>query len=329
MTTPFKRSRRELIGALGAAALGPALPRLATAQSTDWPRRPIRLVIPVTPGGVYDAQGRFVAERLANVLGQPVIVENRPGAENRLGTAAVAKAAPDGYTLLMCGTSMVQHVAFSKDLPYRLSELTALGMCCWLPFGFGINAAVPAGTLQEFVQLAKSRPGTFSYGSLAVSTRAVGETFGKAAGISLNHVPYKGEAPLSTDLLAGHVQTGIMTSGGFRQWYGTADKVKWLAVTTANRMTRFPAVPTFVESGYPAVDMSGWLGFMAPTGTPAEIVARLSTELARITASADFQNRVLDLGVEPNSLDGPRFAAFLDDELRKWQRVQRETGIEA
>lgn len=319
-------SRRRLVKLAGAGTLLTSFGQ-ARAQG-EWPQRPLRLVVPVAPGGVYDAQARLVAERLSASLGQQVIVENKPGAESKLGTAAVANAAADGYTLLMCGSSMVHGVVFSRDVQYKLSQLTPLGMCSWLPIGFGINASLPAGNLKEFVALSKERPGSLAYGSIAISTRGIGETFKRAAGIDLTHVAYKGEAPLTTDLIAGHVHSGFMTSGGFKQWYGNAGKIKWLAVTTGKRMTRFPEVPTFVESGYPQMDLAAWLGFAVTGGTPREIVQRLSVKIEEIMTSPDVIAKILDLGVEPNYMSSARFAAFIDEELTRWRRIQKEVNLE-
>jgi tripartite-type tricarboxylate transporter receptor subunit TctC len=301
---------------------------MANSQPREWPQRPIKLVVPVAPGGVYDSQARIIAERLGAALGQPVIVENKPGAESKLGTAAVANAAPDGYTILMCGSSLVLGLVFSREPQYKLSQFTPLAMCCWLPIGFGISAAVPADTLQEFVKLASRKSSNFSYGSIAVSTRGIGESFKLAAGIDLTHVAYKGESPLTTDLVAGHVHSGFMTSGGFKPWYGKNGRVKWLAVTTPQRMTRFPDVPTFVEVGYPQIDMSAWLGFVVPSGTPPEIADRLSAVLAETLQSQEVKNRILDLGVEPHYLPAAAFSTFIAAELGKWTRIQKDAGIE-
>ncbi|MFT3801994.1 MAG: tripartite tricarboxylate transporter substrate binding protein [Burkholderiaceae bacterium] len=320
-------TRRRILKTGGAATVL-ALSGGLRAQGGDWPRRPVRLIVPVAPGGVYDAQARIVAEKLSAILGQQVLVENKPGAESKIGMAAVANADPDGYTILMCGSTMVHAVVFNQDAHLKLSQFTPLGMCSWLPIGFGTNAAIPAESLGEFVRYAKDRPGQLAYGSIALSTRGIGEAFKLAAGIDLIHIGYKGESPLTTDLIAGHVPTGFMTSGGFKQWYGNGGKIRWLAVTTPKRMTRFPDVPTFVESGYPTMDLSAWLGFSAPSKTPKEIVARLSQAIGEAMAAPDVGSRILDLGVEPHYLPADGFAGFMDEELDKWTRLQRETGLE-
>lgn len=289
-------SRRSLLGAacLALAATG------ALAQS-DYPNRPIKIIVPFPAGGSTDVLLRLIQPKLTQQLGQPVVIENKSGASSTLGADFVAKSAPDGYTLLV-GTlhHTVAQVVFPK-LPYRLdADLVPIGTMAIIPNVVVVNSQVPAKTVAELVALTKAQPNKYNYGSAGSGTahHLIGEVFKLQTGADLMHVPYRGSAPAVADLLGGQVSVMFDTTPSAMPHFKSG-KTRALAVTTAKRSTALPDVPTLAEAGVSGIDIGTWYGFMAPAGTPAAIVAKINAETSKILNDPAVQKQLQAQGIEP------------------------------
>jgi tripartite-type tricarboxylate transporter receptor subunit TctC len=292
---PFP-SRRSLLGAacLALAATG------ALAQS-DYPNRPIKIIVPFPAGGSTDVLLRLIQPKLTQQLGQPVVIENKSGASSTLGADFVAKSAPDGYTLLV-GTlhHTVAQVVFPK-LPYRLdTDLVPIGTMAIIPNVVVVNSQVPAKTVAELVALTKTQPNKYNYGSAGSGTahHLIGEVFKLQTGADLMHVPYRGSAPAVADLLGGQVSVMFDTTPSAMPHFKSG-KTRALAVTTAKRSTALPDVPTLAEAGVPGMDIGTWYGFMAPAGTPAAVIAKINAETSKILSDPAVQKQLQAQGIEP------------------------------
>lgn len=314
----------------GFAALALALAtHSAIAQS--WPAKPIRLVSPYVAGGTNDVTARIVAERLAARLGQPVLVENKPGANNRIATEFVAKSPPDGYTLLWAAAPHTVNPALYGKLAYdTVKDFAPVVHTVMLPILFSVPAASPAKTIKDYLALAKSdpqaatvcSPGNGSGPHLAV------EQLAAASGVPLAHVPYKGDAPAVNDLLGARVGAG-MNAFGTPLPHVKAGKLRALAVVATRRMPQLPDVPTFAETGFPSVDAYAWFGLLAPAGTPKEIVERLNAELNQILKLPETLERFTVLGALPLGGTPAAFDQFIRADLEKWNRIVKERNIKA
>lgn len=321
--------RREALLAAAACALG--LPGLARAQT--YPARPIRLVVPFTPGGSSDILARAIGQELARAWGQPVVIENVPGAGGSLGADRVAKAAPDGYTLLMghTGTLAVNPTLYPK-LPYDAQR--AFAPVAWVarvPNVLVVHASVPAKTLRELVALAKAKPGQLAYGSGGNGSAAhtTMEFLKLQAGMSLLHIPYRGTAPSVNDLLAGQVQA-LFTGAPALLPHIQGGRIRALAVSSPRRLPLLPDVPTVAESGVPGThgfEADQWYGLVAPAGTPADVVAKLNQEVNRSLAAADVRTRLAAEGAEPTPATPQAFGAMIAADTRRWERVIRAASI--
>lgn len=309
--------RRALQATLGAAtALGwPAL----RAQPA-FPSAPIRLVIPTPAGGGYDGLMRAVGAKLTEAWGQPAIVDSRPGASGSLAAGLVAKAPPDGHTVLLTYSAYLSNLLLQPNPGYKQADFVPIGMLVLSPIAIGVRSSLGVNTLQELVAMAKAQPGKLSYGSYGQGSGGhfVGELFNAAAGIALNHIPYKGEAPALQDLLGGQIDTAIASIGGVSRYPG---KVKPLAVASATRFPVYKDVPTFAEAGLPEVDMPGWGGLFVPAGTPRPVVDKLTAEFNRIILLPDVQAKSLELGFEPVAWGPDKLNAFLADQMGKIKRL--------
>jgi tripartite-type tricarboxylate transporter receptor subunit TctC len=308
-------------------AIGANFEPTRAQESAPYPNRLIRIVVPLPAGGNMDALSRVVAEKLSASLGQPVIIENKTGASGGIGASAVAQSKPDGYMILFAIASTIQAVGLQKNPPFKLSELAPIVQLAELPTGFAVLAVLQAGTLADFVKLAKAKPGDLSFGSVGSGSTGhiVGEGLAAAAGIKMLHVPYKGEAPAITDLLGGHISSAFASVGGLGQY---PDKVKLLAITGPHRLKQFSDVPTFQELGYPLRGLTGWAGVFAPAATPAPIIDKLATEIGRIVRQPDVQAKILDFGFEPLGDTTEPFAAFVNAQAERWAAAAKEAGIE-
>ena len=313
-----------------ASALGLLLsPALSVAQS-DYPSKPIRLIVGFPPGGSTDIVGRIVALKLGERLGQQVIVENKGGAGGTIGAEMAAKAAPDGYTLTVGTTSThaVAAGAYSK-LPYDpVRNFAPISLVAITPYLLVVNPQLPANTLAGFVALAKSQPGKLNYASAGngSTTHLAMEMFDDAAGINLVHIPYKGNGPADIAILANEVQSIFGSMPALLQNV-KAGKLRALAVGTPRRSPALPEVPTVAESGYPGFEAALWLGILAPAGTPQPIIERLNRELTAIVATADFKSLMDKNGADAISNTPEQFAAMIRAEVDRYTRVVKAVGV--
>ena len=297
----------------------------ALAQTAPWPSRLLKIVVPLPPGGVMDGLTRIVADRLAQRLGQSVIVENKPGANGMIATSAVAGADPDGYTILSTMSSIVQNVSLHKSPNYKMSDLLPLAPLGRLPIAFIVPKALGVATLREFVEKARYSARPMTYGTYGVGSSAhiIGEVLIKNTGIKLLQVPYRGEAPALTAILAGEVDSAFVSVGGA---VAQAEKARTLAIANPARMKRYPDLPTFDEAGFPVLGLTGFSGFFVPTAIPRPVADRLSKELREIVALPDVNSKLLDFGFE-DMADVADFPGFVDDEVKRWASVIRELDI--
>ncbi len=314
-------------------AMAPALsPCPVSAQAPDaWPSKPVRLLLPFPPGGPTDILGRIVSDRLSAALGQPVVVENRGGAGGNVGAEAAAKSAPDGYTILLVSNP----IAISPSLYTRLNydpqkDFAPVGLLATVPNVMVTHPSVPAHTLQEFIALAKSKPGGMNFGSggAGTSNHAAGELFNIVAGVKLVHVPYKGVNLAMNDVLAGQIQLvviGVPAAGPHIK----AGRLRALAVIAPQRLPALPDVPTVAEAGLPNFEVTTWYGVLAPAGTPKAIVGRLNSELVRIMHSPELKDRLAAMATEPATGTPEEFADFIKRETAKWGEVVRQAGLKA
>lgn len=312
-----KLTRRQLGNLLAAAAWVVACP-FAFAQA--YPARPVKLIVPFPPGGSTDVIARMIAQRLAESLKTPVVVDNRPGVGSVLGTDAVAKATADGYTLVVSANPAIAPGPLMRvSMPYDpVRDFTHLALLGTFPNGFVVRADHPAKTMAEFVAMARARPGTFNYASAGLGSAGflTGDLLKQAAGIDMVHVPYKGSGPAITDLIGGQLD-GMFESLVTATGYVRGGKLKLLAVTGDTRSKTFPDVLTVAEV-VPGVAGAAWFGISAPARLPADIALRLQAEVQGIVNAPDMQTRLGELGMAPMALGGADFVAFIQAENRKW-----------
>ena len=323
---PSLLSRRMLVTTVAfVLALGASS---AFAQAA-WPAKPIRLVIPFPAGGSTDIVGRLIAEKLSQSLGQPVVVDNRGGAGGTTGSDVVAKAAPDGYTLLM-GTSSTHAIApaLYPKLPYDVARdfapITLLGTATILMV---VHPSVPAKSVTEFVALAKSKPGQLMFGSTGNGSvsHLTAEHFKTASGIDMQHVPYKGDTPMTLDLVAGRLHVAFGTAVAFLPQV-QAGKLNALAVTDAKPSPVAPQLPTVAASGLAGFEALQWFGLLAPAGTPKDILTRLHSEVAKALQLPEVQERLQGLGMQIVGGSPDQFGSFMRSESVKWGRIVRDSG---
>jgi tripartite-type tricarboxylate transporter receptor subunit TctC len=309
-------------------ALAVLAPLPAGAQS--WPAKPIRLIVPSPPGDGSDLMARAVGAKLSDALGQQVVVDNRPGAGGRLGTELAAKAAPDGYTLIMGNAgSHAINSALYKDLPYDIErDFVPVTQVMRAPNVLVVNPALPVTSVKELIALYKANPGKYSYGSggNGSSAHLSAELFKSMAGVDVVHVPYKGATPALTDLIAGQV---VMFMGNLPPAMGhiKSGRVKALAVTTAQRSALVPEIPTVSESGLPGFETVAWFGIFAPAGTPKEIVQRLADETAKAVQRPEIREAIAGLGGEPVGNSPAAFTAIVKSDLAKWRKVVSDANV--
>lgn len=300
----------------------------AGVRAQGYPVKPVRMVVASVAGGILDTVARTIAIRLSEQLGQQVVVDNRPGAGGIIGTDIVAKAAPDGYTICKVATSHAINPAVYSKIPYdTLKDFAPVSHTVNLTNLLVAHPSLPANNVQELIALAKAKPKTITFGSAGngQSNHLSGELFRAMAGIDIVHVPYKGSAPALTDVLAGNISmmfVDVLSSLP----HVKAGKLKVLAVTGLKRSAAVPEYPTVHESGVPGFNGNSWLGLVAPAGTPKEIVARLSEEIAKILHSPEVRERFLAQGVEPVGSTPEQFAAFIEAEMPRWASAARSSG---
>jgi tripartite-type tricarboxylate transporter receptor subunit TctC len=303
----------------------------ALAQDS-YPSRPITLVIPFPPGGSGDVLGRLLGKRLSDALGQPVVVDNKPGAGTVLGAVAVARAPADGYTLLVSsGSTFTVNPAIRPNLPYDpVKSFDPIAIFARIPLILVANRDVPVNNVKEFVAAAKSHPDKYAYASFGSGTTAhfAAEMVLHAVGAKLTHVPYKGSGPAMTDLIGGQVPFSFDTATAAMPQLKSG-KIKAIAVTTASRSAQLPQVPTFAESGYPEVNADTWIMLAAPKGTPAPVLAKLEKTVGAIMATPDARAALLAQGAEPAFAPAAAAAAQIDKEMPVMRAVAKRANIQA
>lgn len=290
-----------------------SLVALTPALAQEWPNKPVRLIVSFAPGGVTDLIARAIQPRLSEALGQPVVIDNRPGAGGTVAEALLARAAPDGYTLLMTADSVPANPHLIHNLTYdTLKDLQPVSMLMRVPLVLLVNPSVPANTVKEFVAYVRANPGKVSYASpgIGTSNHLYSEVFKDMTDIDMAHVAYKGGGPAMTDLMGGHVQALLITSTLAAPQIASG-KVKALAVTSEKRSPQMPNVPTFAESGYPDFKPQQWSGLFVPAGTPPTVVARIQAEFAKAIRSPDVATRLHELGADPVLSSPAEFASFI------------------
>jgi tripartite-type tricarboxylate transporter receptor subunit TctC len=301
-----------------------------SAFAQSWPMRPIRLIVPFTPGGGVDLTGRVLAPKLSEALGQSVIVENRGGAGGLIGVDLGAKASPDGYTVVI-GT--IGNIAIAPHLQSKMpydpqKDLVPISQLANALNVMVINPSVKATTVNEFIALAKKEGSNISYGSSGsgATDHLAGEVFNTLAGLKMTHIPYKGGAPAMIDLVGGQVQVIFATvSTAISSIQG--GKVRALGMTGNQRYESLPEVPTIAEAGLAGFDVNGWYGLYAPAGTPKDIITRLNAEVVKILAMPDVKARLLDAGIIATSSSPEAFAAYTQAETKRWAKVVKDANI--
>lgn len=313
-----------------AAAIAVISPPAAAAQAPAFPTKPVRLINPFAPGGPVDIVGRAVAQELSKGWGQPVIVDNRPGAGTTLGAGLVARATPDGYTLLVTSVSTAVAVSVYRNLPFDAArDFAPVAILAQTPLVFGIHPSVPAKSVQEFISLAKAKPGQVSYGSAGQGTitHLAGELFKSLAKMdALVHVPYKGGAPSVAAAAAGEVQAVFDQSVAVMP-QARAGKLRAIAVTSGKRVEFAPELPTFAESGVPGFEVIVWNAIFAPGGTPRGIVDLVNTDINRVLKQPEVRERFVSLGLLPVGGTAAEFSVYFKNEIARWAKVSKEAGV--
>lgn len=304
-------------------------PVFALAQA--YPNKPITIVVPFVAGGSTDVTARAIGQKLSTQLGQPVVVENKPGGGSTIGVAYVAKAPPDGYTLLFTTISMAINASLRPKLSYdSIKDLQPIVQISSLPLVLVINPNLPPKTFQEFIAYAKANSGKLNYASSGSGTspHLAGEMFKTMTGISMTHIPYKGNAPVLNDLLAGQVDAHFGLVPGMLP-YIKSGKLRALAVTTKTRVASLPDVPTIMELGYPNYEINSWQGLFAPANTPPEIITRLNETTNRILSDPEFRAVLAKEGSDPVGGSVSQFSAHVVGEINKWAKVVKDSGAQA
>ena len=312
-----------------ACVLASALVVTLPAAAQDYPKRPIELVVPFVAGGTTDNIARLMAQRFSESWGQTVVVNNRAGGGSTIGTNAVAKAPPDGHTLLVTTIGFAINAGLQK-LPYDpIGDFTPITELASLPLVLVVHASVPATNLQEFIALAKSKPGGWDYASSGTGTspHLAAEMFKSMAGIELVHVPFKGNAEAMNSLMGGHVKIYFALVPAVLQHIKTG-ALRAIAVTTEERLPYLPDVPTIAELGFPGYEISSWQGVFAPAGTPKDVVGKINGELVRMLNVPEIRRRISQEGADPVGSTPDAFATRVKNEITKWTKVIKASGIQ-
>jgi tripartite-type tricarboxylate transporter receptor subunit TctC len=314
-----------------AAFIAAAAQSIGVAHGQGFPSRPLRIVVPFPPGGAADITSRVLSEQLAKALGQPVLVENRPGGSTIIGSEVVARSPGDGHTLLVVFPSFIINPALRKEMPFDpLKDFKAVGQTMAVPMAIAVHPSVPARSLEELIALARARPGELSYGTPGIGTthHVMGEMLKLAAKINITHAPFQGGGPSLVAVTGGHI---TMMYGNATEIAPSAKsgKVRAIVVTSAERADVLPEVPTMREAGYPELEATNWSGLVVPAATPPAAIARLNAELVRALRSADIQEKFRGHGMSPAPSTPEQFGAFLQSESARYTTVVREAGVKA
>ena len=322
------RSLLRIIGSLACAALGllAAVPFHAQAQ---YPDRPITIIVPFPPGGAPDVLGRMLGQKVSDVLKQPILVDNKAGATGAIGLAHVARSPADGYTLIIATASSLGTNPVVSKVPFDpVKDFTPIGILALEPLGLAVHPSVPAKNVRELIALAKARPGALnmaSFGTGSVSHLS-GELFNSMAGTKMTHVPYKGAAPATADLMAGQVDLMFNSISVFVA-PAKAGKLRMIATAGSTRSPALTDLPTVAESGVPGFEAATWHALLGPAGLSAEIVAVLSREFARALNLPDMKEKIAGMSLEPQSVTPAQLSATLQRDVAKWKKIVAEAGI--
>jgi tripartite-type tricarboxylate transporter receptor subunit TctC len=319
--------QRRLLALLIPGLLTP----LAFAQAPAFPDKPIRVIVPFAPGGATDVIARVVGKRVSELLGQPVLIENKAGASGNIGAALVARATPDGYTILMGTSSHAINASLFPKLDYRLTtDLVGVSQIAAVPLLLVVHPGVPAKTPNELAAFAKANDGKVNFASGGTGTAAhlAGEQFNTMAGVRMTHVAYKGGAPAQTDLIGGQVQAMFANLPEVMA-HVQAGKLRAVALTGNARTRELPQVPTFAESGFAQMDAKSWFGWFAPAATPAAVLDKLSSAVARAVADPAVQTRLQELGAEPVGSRSEQFQPYVVQEVERWRALVLRSGASA
>jgi tripartite-type tricarboxylate transporter receptor subunit TctC len=302
----------------------------ASANAADYPSKPIRLVVPFPPGGTLDVLARGLGPQLNSTLGQPIVIDNRAGANGVIGYDLVAKAQADGYTVLIGGGSGIAvHPDVKSRLPYDpATAFSPVGMLATFPSVLIANPSFPANSIQDLIAGAKASPGKISYGTPGIGNvnHVVAEWFRKLVGIDIVHAPYKGASLVVTDVIAGHIPVGFVLLPGALPNVRSG-KIKALAVTGEERAEAAPTIPTMAQAGVAGLVLVEWAGIFAPAGTPAPVISRLGQEIEKAVRSPDLHKRWVEQGFQPKSAQSAEMAALMKSDIAKWTSIIRQTGV--
>jgi tripartite-type tricarboxylate transporter receptor subunit TctC len=299
------------------------------AQAQKFPDKPVRFIVPFPPGGGNDILARAMQPRLAELLGQPVIIDNKPGAGGNMGTDMAAKAQPDGYTIVIASNQVTINPWLYSKLPFDIEkDLVPVAQAASVPMVLVVNPSVPANNVKEFIALAKANPGKLNHATPGTGTpqHIAFEVFNHEAGIKVTHVPYKGTGPALADLIGGQVQSAIGTMASVEP-YVKAGKLRALGVTTPKRSQAMPNVPTIAESALPGFEVPLWYSILAPAGTPRDVVARLSSDIAKTLQTPEVRQRLTDQGFEVHYLNADQMADLMKRDTARWQKSIKDIGL--
>ena len=333
MTSQFATRRRLLVRAAANAVLAAMVSGAASvhAQGPDWPTRPIRLVVGYAAGGATDVVARIVAAHMGEQLGQALVVDNRTGANSNVGAEAVAKAAPDGYTLYVYTIANTINASLYDKLGYdALKDFEPVGMMAKIPNLMVVNPRLPIKNVADYIRYAREMPEgiTFASSGSGSSIHLSGELFKMRAKINMLHVPYRGSAPAVADLIGGQVQSMFDNAPSVLP-HVKAGRLRALAITSAQRSPLLPEVPTLAESGFPGFDVQSWFSLAAPAGTPHAVIERLNAALNQALAAPEVRQRIQDLAATPVSGTPAQLRAFMGAEAKRWREVVKQSGVKA
>lgn len=326
----MNKLKRNMVAAMVAACS--AIPAWAQGAGADWaPSKPVRIVVPIT-GSTNDVLARLVAPKLQEALGQPVLVENKPGAGGNIGANEVVRSAPDGHTLLVgYNGPLAINVTLFDRMPYDpLKDLAPITLAVKSPQYLVVNPATGIISVKDLVARAKAEPSKYSYGSIALGSAShlTMEMLKSAAGFHMTHIPYRGAGPATTDLIAGNIQAGFFVPGNVQQFVKEG-RLRLLATSGSKRFGSTPNIPTLIESGYKDFEATSWIGFLAPGGTPAPIIERYHREIVKILNQPDIKKRLIEMEFEIVASSPKQFSDWIRIEIGRWGKVIKDTGAKA
>jgi len=300
------------------------------AHAQGWPAKSVRFVVPYPPGGSTDVAARPVAEKLSKAFGQPFVIDNRAGASGAIGAAEVARAEPDGYTIMFAADPVTTLHLVMKNVQFDVQrDFVAVTQVTTQPLAVAVHSSVPANTIQEFVALARASPGKYSFAHSGIGTgqHFAGELLKKMAGIDMAHVPYKGGGPAVQDLVAGQIPVGVLGSTPVTPHHRSG-RIRILAFTSRDRLATMPEIPTLHESGFPGFDTTQWTGLLAPRGTSADIVNRLNAETRKALAFEDVRKHFAQASLVPVGNAAKEFDALIRSDVERWTALAKSLGLE-